>query len=72
VRSGAERDVVRVTRSSVVSVVVVLVSSIVARDRAMGSLAGVLISGVKGVAGGNVGSLTEEFTFLIGGMTGVR
>ena len=73
VRSGAEKDVVRVSPSlvvSVVSVVSVTVSSIVDRDRAIGSS----VTGVEGVAEGtrgNVGSLTDEFTFRIGGIVGV-
>ena len=73
VRSGAEKDVVRVSPSlvvSVVSVVSVTVSSIVDRDRPMGSS----VTGVEGVAEGTrgkVGSFTDEFTLRIGGMVGV-
>lgn len=71
VKSGAEKEVVRVSPSQVVSVVVsVIVSSIVERDRAMGSS----VRGVEGVvegAHGYVGSFTEELTFRMGGMVGV-
>ena len=68
VRSG----VIRVLNSAVVSVVVVPVSSIVARVLAMGSSEIIRTSGVQGVGGGKVGSFTDEFTFRIGGMTGVE